>query len=72
MPKHQLVTSQLGHFARPTLSGAHVRLLPGDSAARLLRRFGVPSAARPQLALGAYDDEGLVIGVLASLAPASN
>jgi hypothetical protein len=60
------VTSRRGHPALKTLSGAHIGPLPSDRAQLLLRRFGLPSPYRLPLALGAYDDDGLAIGVLAT------
>jgi hypothetical protein len=60
------VTSRLGPPARHTLSGARVGPLPSDAALLLLGRLGLPAPDRPRLALGAYDDDGLAIGVLAT------
>jgi hypothetical protein len=48
------------------LSGAHVAPLPIDTALLLLRRLGLPAPDSLSLALGAYDDDGLAIGVLAT------
>jgi hypothetical protein len=66
MTKLGPVTSWLGPPARQTLSGAHVGPLPSETALLLLRRLGLPGPDRPSLALGAYDDDDLAIGVLAT------
>jgi hypothetical protein len=66
MTKLEPVTSRLGLPARQTLSGAHVGPLPSDAALFLLGRLGLPAPDRPSLTLGAYDDNGHAIGVLAT------
>jgi hypothetical protein len=66
MTKIGPVTSRLGHPTRQTLSGAHVGPLSSDAALLLIRRLGLPAPDRPSLALGAYDDGDLAIGVLAT------
>jgi hypothetical protein len=51
---------------RATLSGAHVRPVSTEDAAQLLKRLGLSTSDRLALALGALDDNGGMVGVLAT------
>ena len=51
--------------AATTLSGAHIRTLAVTAAETFLRRLGHPPCEPTQLALGAFEDRGALIGVAA-------
>jgi hypothetical protein len=72
MTTQEARTRPYGCTACPTLSGAQIRSVDGETAARLLCQFGLSTDGQPDFSLAAYDDGGLVIGALATAPLMSN
>lgn len=64
------VTRHGAHHQRQTLSGAHIRVLEESEARVFLSRHSTPLLQQPiRLALGAFEDSGSLLGVLAITGP---
>lgn len=68
-PKTTPVTSVRVHSRRQTLSGAHIRPLSEPDANAFLERKGAPRLSPVRIALGAFEDNGDLVGVLAVTGP---
>lgn len=68
-PKTTSATSRGAHsdqaLRRHTLSGAHIRPLSESEARAFLDRNGTPMLQPAPIALGAFEDNGALVGVLA-------
>ena len=64
-PKTTPITSLQAHNRYQTLSGAHIRPLPEPDAKAFLDRNGAPMLQPIRIALGAFEDNGDLVGVLA-------
>jgi len=64
-PKTTPITSLQAHNRYHTLSGAHIRPLPEPDAKAFLDRIGAPMLQAVRIALGAFEDNGDLVGVLA-------
>lgn len=69
-PKNPPFTSQVSSYQRHTLSGAHIREVAESEAKTFLSRHSTPLAQQHlRLALGAFEDDGSLVGVLAITGP---
>lgn len=64
-PKTTPVTSLQARNRYQTLSGAHIRPLPERDVKAFLDRNGAPMTQPVRIALGAFEDNGDLVGVLA-------